>query len=72
MKILKNHYKEVFNRSVPVDLSVLEGIRQLLLVEGYGATPSNKEIKLAISGMKKQQSSWSHRSHNGHDQASPP
>ena len=51
-KILKNHYKEVFNRSVPVDLSVLEGIKQLPWVEEYGATCSKKEIKIAISSMK--------------------
>ena len=51
-EILKNHYKEVFTRSVPVDLSVLKGIKQLPLVEEYGAAPSKKEIKIAISSIK--------------------
>jgi len=41
-KILKNYYKEVFNRSVPVDLSVLEGIKQLPLVEECRVAPSKK------------------------------
>ena len=51
-KTLKDHYREVFNRSVPVDLSVLEGIIQLPSAEEYGAAPSTKEIKIAINGMK--------------------
>ena len=52
VKILKNHYKEVLNRSVPVDLSALKGIKQLPLAEEYRAAPSKKEIKIAISSMK--------------------
>ena len=51
-KILKDHYQEVFNRSVPVDLSVLQGIIQLPSAEEYGAAPSKKEIKIAINNMK--------------------
>jgi len=51
-KILKDHYQEVFNGSVPVDLSVLEGIIQLPSAEEYRATLSKKEIKIPINNMK--------------------
>jgi len=51
-KILKQHYKEVFNRSIPVDLSVLEGIKQLPSIEEYRIASSKKERRIAISSMK--------------------
>jgi len=44
VKILKNYYKEVFNRLVPVDLSVLKGVKKLPLIEEYSVTPSKKEM----------------------------
>ena len=71
-KILKQHYKEVFNWSVPVDLSVIKGIKQLPFNEVYGIAPSKEEIKIAISDMKKQQSSQPHWPHNRHDKKSSP
>jgi len=42
----------VFNQSATVNLTVLDSIKQLPIIENYGTVPNTQEIMSAVQGMK--------------------
>jgi len=54
LKILKEHYTTIFNGKVPTDLSVLDEIKPMHIVEEMGKVPTKNEIIESINNdMKK-------------------
>ena len=52
VNILKTHYHKVFNRSATVNLTILDSIKQLPIMENYRTIPNTQEIMSAVQGMK--------------------
>jgi len=52
LKILKAHYTTIFNRKVPTDLSMLDKIKPMHMVEELGKAPTKDEIIVSVNSMK--------------------